>query len=234
MTPTPGTRGPATQVGPASPVRAVLFDFDGVIADTENHHVAAWQRTFALMGLTVDDATCGRAVEVDDFVFLSEQFVRRKLEGGDVDGWALRKQELTRELLRAAPRVYPGVAELVKRLAGQALLAVVTTTWRANVETVLAAAGLDGAFTLIVGKEDVSAAKPDPEAYRLAVAKLGIRPSEAVALEDSPPGIRSALSAGVRVVVVGHRRAQGDWIESAPYLPHLRDTDEALRLIGIP
>ena len=67
-----------------------------------------------------------------------------------------------------------------------------TTTWRRNVEIVLAASGLADAFALVVAKEDVSAVKPDPEAYDLAVKRLKLRPSQAVALEDSPTGLASA------------------------------------------
>ena len=66
--------------------RAVLFDFDGVIADTENVHVAAWQRTFGLMGWIESDEVCARAAEIDDRAFVREVFARRKIEG-DVEGW---------------------------------------------------------------------------------------------------------------------------------------------------
>lgn len=214
------------------PPRALLFDFDGVLADTENHHVAAWQRTFVALGWTVDDATCARAVEVDDRVFLAEVFARREVAEGDVDGWVLRKQELMLSLLRDAPRVYPGVAALVERLRRRVVLGVVTTTWRANVEAVLESAGLRAAFRLVVGKEDVRQAKPDPEGYRLAVARLKVAPRDAVALEDSAPGLAAARGAGVRTVAVGHRRPPGDWSGDSPYLADLCDTDAVLSRLG--
>ena len=153
------------------PTLAVLFDFDGVIADTENVHVAAWQRTFGLMGWFESDESCCKAVEVDDRAFLAEVFARRKIEGGDVEGWVARKQELTLRLLGDSPKVYPGVAALVEHLNGRVRLCVVTTTWRANVEAVLRASGLARAFEFVVAKEDVKATKPDPEGYRLALAK---------------------------------------------------------------
>src|SRR4051812_47090639 len=114
------------------PRRAVCFDFDGVIADTENVHVAAWQRTLARFGWEAPDDLCARAMEEDDRVFLAAIFARRKIEGGDVEGWVRRKQELTVALLGESPRLYPGVAELVRSLQGRARLAVVTTTWREN------------------------------------------------------------------------------------------------------
>jgi len=212
--------------------RALLLDFDGVIADTENVHVAAWQRTFAALGWAVDDETCAAAAEVDDRVFLAGVFDRRDLDGGDVEGWVRRKQELTRAMLADSPRVYAGVEALVNRLKGRAKLAVVTTTWRANVATVLKARGLYSAFNLIVAKEDVGAPKPDPEAYKLAVASLGLKPGDAVAAEDSPTGLASARAAGVRVVAVGHRRPVGGWSGGAPFLADFRKTDKALAALG--
>lgn len=191
--------------------RAVLFDFDGVIADTENVHVVAWQRTLVRMGWRMTDEVAARASEIDDRAWLADVFASKSIENGDLDGWCRMKQELTVEILSESPYVYPGVVELVRSLEGKTRLAVVTTTWRANVEAVLKAAKLTEAFELIVAKEDVSAVKPDPEAYKLALTKLRLKPEQAVAIEDSPGGIASAVGAGIQVLAVGHRRPTGDW-----------------------
>lgn len=214
------------------PTRAVLFDFDGVLADTENVHVAAWERTFDRMGWDVPPEDCARAAEEDDRAFLAGLLAGRGIEGGDVEGWVARKQELTRALLADYPRLYPGVRELVDRLRGRAGLAVVTGTWRENVAIVLGAAGLADAFGVVVGKEDVGAPKPDPEAYRLALARLGVHPRAAVALEDSPSGLAAARAAGVRCVAVGHRRPPGEWSGGAGFLRDLADVDAAMRALG--
>jgi beta-phosphoglucomutase len=214
-------------------LRALLFDFDGVIADTENVHIAAWQRTFAAMGWEVADEVCAQAMELDDRAFLAQVFLQRKIAGGNIEGWVRRKQELTTVLLADCPRVYPGVAALVERVRGKVKLAVVSTTWRANIVTVLKASGLYPAFTLIVGKEDVAATKPDPAPYRLAIKSLGIMPGEAVALEDSSSGLASARDAGLRAVAVGHRLTKGSWIGASPYLPDLSKTDQVLAALGI-
>jgi len=214
------------------PTRAVLFDFDGVIADTENVHVAAWQRTFGAMGWDESDATCSRAAEVDDRSFVAEVFARRKVEGGDVEGWAARKQALAAALLADAPRIYRGVVPLVDALRGRARLAIVSTAWRANIAAVLTAAGLADAFEFAIGKEDVPATKPDPEGYRLALSRLGLASNEAVALEDSPSGLAAARAAGVRALAIGHRREMGDWAGEATFLPDLADTLRVLEAIG--
>jgi beta-phosphoglucomutase len=215
------------------PTRAVLFDFDGVIADTENVHVAAWQRTFGLMGWLETDETCSRAAEIDDRAFCAEVFDRRKLDGGDVEGWSRRKQELTARMLADAPPVYRGVAELVGQLKGRSRLAVVTTTWRANVEAVLKASGLADAFEFLITKEDVKALKPDPEGYRLAVARLELPANEVVALEDSPGGLAAARGAGVRVVAIGHRRPKAEWVGDAEFVADFADRSRVLESLGL-
>lgn len=212
--------------------RALLLDFDGVIADTENIHVAAWQRTFARLGWEMGDDVCARAMEIDDRQFLADVFARKKIEGGDVEGWVRRKQDVTLAMLADSPRVYPGVAALVRAVQPAARLAVVTTTWRANVETVLASAGLADAFETIVAKEDVQAVKPAPECYSLALERLKVSAAEAVALEDSPSGLAAAAGAGIRVIALGHRRRPGEWTGTAPFLADLTQTDKVLSTLG--
>src|SRR5437588_11468562 len=110
-------------------LRALLLDFDGVMADTENIHIAAWQRTFAELGWEMADEVCARAAEEDDRLFLASIFAERKIEGGDLDGWVRKKQELTIALLLDSPRLYPGVTELVRAVHGRPRLAGVTGTW---------------------------------------------------------------------------------------------------------
>jgi beta-phosphoglucomutase len=211
------------------PPRAVLFDFDGVIADTENHHIAAWQRTLLALGWEIPDEEAARSAEVDDREFLRVLFAARRVERADIEGWTRKKQKLTVELLRDAPRIYPGVIELIGNLRGRVRLAVVSGTWRENVEAVLANPSLAGEFELIVGKEDVKAVKPHPEAYLLALRKLGIGPSEAVAIEDSPSGITAARVAGIPSVAVGHRREFGHWVGDSVYFTGLEPVSGLLR-----
>jgi beta-phosphoglucomutase len=215
------------------PPRALFFDFDGVIADTENVHVVAWQRTLADLGWEVPDEVAARAVEMDDRVFLAELFANKKIEGGDVEGWGRRKQSLTVALLADSPRVYRGVSDLVRAVQGRVRLGVVSTTWRANVQTVLNASGLADAFELIVGKEDVQAVKPDPECYLTALKRFNVAAAEAVALEDSPTGLQAAQGAGIRVIAVGHRLPRGDWGGTAEYVADLTPTSEVLRLLEL-
>lgn len=218
---------------PGKDVQAVIFDFDGVVAETENVHIAAWERTFSALGLDVSPEICACAVEQDDRAFLTEVLAARNVQKADIAGWVQRKQQITRMMLADNPRVYPGVAPLVERLRERGLrLAVVSGTWRENVAIVLGTSGLSDRFELIVGKEDVARTKPEPEAYQLALRRLALPPARVAALEDSPLGLESARGAGIRVIAIGHRRPAGSWTGGAPYLPDFADLDVSLALIA--
>jgi HAD superfamily hydrolase (TIGR01509 family) len=213
--------------------KAILLDFDGVIAETENHHIAAWQRTLSALGWQVSDSVAAVSAEIDDREFLKDLFATRGLPTVKVEEWVRRKQMLTIRMLENSPRVYPGLVELVRELQGRVRLAVVSGAWRENIEAVLAAVGLASAFETIVGKEDFKAVKPDPEAYLLALRQLRIPPKDAVAFEDSPAGLAAARAAGVSAIAVGHRRSFGDWVGNAAYISGLEPVEGLLRHLGL-
>ena len=215
------------------PPKAILFDFDGVIADTGNHHIAAWQRTLAVMGWQIADEVAARSAEIDDREFLAELFAERGIIESKIEDWVRRKQVLTVQLLKDAPRLFPGVVELVRELHGRVRLAVVSSTWRENIKAVLGAAGLAESFDLIVGKEDVTAVKPAPDGYQLALNRLRLVARSVVALEDSPTGLASARAAGIRAIAVGHRRPFGEWVGDAAYISGFEPAHGLLQHLGL-
>jgi HAD superfamily hydrolase (TIGR01509 family) len=214
-------------------LKAILLDFDGVIAETENHHIAAWQRTLSVMGWQVADEVAARSAEIDDREFLTELFAQREVVSDKIDDWVRRKQVLTASMLENSPWLYPGVVELVRKLHDRVRLAVVSGTCRQNIQTVLEATGLADAFETIVGKEDVTLQKPDPEAYELALRRLRLSAKSSVAIEDCPTGLASARAAGLRVIAVGHRRMFGDWVGDATYVSGFEPVGGLLRHLGL-
>jgi len=211
---------------------AVLFDFDGVIADSENYHVAAWQRTLVTMGWELSDEAAAPSAEMDDRAFAAELFARRGLDDADLDAWVRKKQDLTLQMIRLHPRTYPGAIELLRALEGRARVAVVSTTWGENVRAFLDAAGLAGAVELVVAKEDAEAPKPAPDAYLVALERLGVAADRAVAVEDSPRGLAAAEAAGLPRLAVGHRREAGDWAGDARFVPSFEDPAGVLSQLG--
>jgi HAD superfamily hydrolase (TIGR01509 family) len=218
------------------PPSAVLLAFDGVLADTENYHVAAWQRTLARLGWEIPDEVAARAVEIDDYAFAAEVFARRAVVQADLDGWVERKRALTLEMARLSPRLFPGAAELVTSLAGRARLAVTADARREVVEAVLGGAGLLDSIELIVAAGDAKAARPDPEVLRTAVKRLKLKPKtgSVLAVEGTPAGLRAARLAGISALAVGHRRPFDDWVGDAPYVSGLEPVAGLLAQIGFP
>lgn len=181
---------------------ALLFDLDGTLADTDPLHLRAWQEALAGHGVVVDEAAYARhvsgrfnpAIVADLLPELSaEQGLRF------TDAKEARFRELAGELAPLAG--LQGVLDRA-RAAGLAT-AVVTNAPRENAQFMLRSLGLDDAFDAVGLGEDARAAKPDPAPYREMLARLGIDADAALAFEDSPGGVRSAIAAGIRVVGIG-------------------------------
>jgi beta-phosphoglucomutase len=215
------------------PLKAILLDFDGVIAETDNHHIAAWQRTLSALGWQIPDEVAARSAEIDDREFLVELFAQRGIVSAKIEDWIRRKQVLTVQMLKNSPRLYPGSVELIRLLKGRAKLGIVSGTCRENIRVILEAAGLGECFETIVSKEDVTSVKPAPDAYQLALRKLRVSAKSAVAIEDSPTGVASARAAGIRVIAIGHRHPFGDWVGESLYISGFEPVEGLLRNLGL-
>jgi HAD superfamily hydrolase (TIGR01509 family) len=144
----------------------------------------------------------------DDWEAVRLAFERNgvRADKGRVQAVAERKSELFDELLATVP-LFPGARELVQSLAREVPLAIASGALRSEIERILAPSGLRPLFHAIVGAEDVERGKPDPEPYLTAMAHVrarapGLRPADCVVIEDTMPGIASALAAGMKVVAV--------------------------------
>jgi HAD superfamily hydrolase (TIGR01509 family) len=192
-------------------VRAAIFDFDGVLVDSEPLHYEALRQALGPEGIDVDREEYARFYLAYD----DREGARIALErhgfpydAARVQAVALRKAAAFEALLPSVP-FFPGAAELVRGLAAEVPLAIASGALRSEIEAILAAGGLRDAFAAIVGADDVSRGKPDPEPYLTAMARLaplapGIAPEDCLVFEDSMAGIAAARAAGMRVVAVTH------------------------------
>jgi beta-phosphoglucomutase-like phosphatase (HAD superfamily) len=183
--------------------QAVVFDFDGVLADTEALHLRAFQAIFRSRGWTLD-----RAVYFDRYLGYDDH----DLVGAYVDDARLpvtraeirqivdRKVEwFERERTKGA-LLFPTAAGAIARLGTRYALAIASGSLAAEITAILEPAGLTAAFQVIVGADSVVRSKPAADPYLLAVQKLGVGPAAAVAIEDSHWGLTSARTAGLRTI----------------------------------
>ena len=181
---------------------AVLLDFDGTMLDTESTVLASWAEEYAAHGLPFDRAAwCARVgvfSEDEPYAELAE----RVGEGFDVARAHRRRRAREDELVLGLP-VKPGVVELLAGAAArQTPVAVVSSSPYSWVGGHLERLGLLGRVATVVTRGDAARPKPAPDLYREALRRLGAPPQDAVAVEDSAPGVAAARAAGVRVVAV--------------------------------
>ncbi len=180
---------------------AVTFDMDGLLVDSEPLWFLAESAVMARLGAdwgpADQHALVGGSLEASVDYLIAR--APEPAEPAVVRRWLI---ETMVDLVRTRPlTVLPGTANLVSEVQAAALpYALVTSSVPAVVDAVLGR--LDVRFDVIISGADVTHAKPDPEGYRLAAAKLGVDPWRCIALEDSPNGVVAAEAAGFRVVAV--------------------------------
>jgi len=179
---------------------SILFDFDGVLADSEPVHFDCWTAILTPLGIPLTwEAYCAECIGITDRAML-EVLARQKNPPFDVeDLWQHypRKKALFREKAYANPPI-PEATKTMLRTLSPYRLAVVSSSGRAEVEPVLERAGIRDCFATVVTGDDVTNRKPHPEPYLLAAERLGVR--RPLVVEDSEPGAAAGLAAGFAVL----------------------------------
>jgi putative hydrolase of the HAD superfamily len=202
-------------------LRALIFDFDGLLVDTETVLIDAWEQMHAIDGLPCDRAVLHHIVGHTDVIYdywsaYGPEISRATLEA--------RYRETARELTLAAPPL-PGTIDLLNAARAAGLrIGLASNSTHAHVEGHLEHRGMRGYFDFIACRDDVTIGKPEPDVYLHALQGLKVDPSAALAFEDSVPGHVAAHRAGLRVVVVpnpstGHCEFAHAWLQ-LPSMAH--------------
>jgi HAD superfamily hydrolase (TIGR01509 family) len=183
-------------------IAALIFDFDGLIVDSETPGFQAWSEVYAAHGCSLPfdkySACIGTIGGFDLHAYLEEQsgrpFDRANLERACNTRWL--------ELMQAQP-LLPGIASCISSAKRRGLkLAIASSSTQKWITRNLRKFGLFDEFDVVCTRDDVSAVKPDPALYLLALDRLGVGTGEAIAFEDSPNGILAAKRAGIFCVVI--------------------------------
>jgi beta-phosphoglucomutase len=192
-------------------LQAIVFDFDGVIANSEPLHLMAFQQALAPEGLELSPTDYYALYLGYDDVGLFEALAKDRgmaMSGKQVTALVARKGERMQQMLRSGTVLFPGATEFIREAAASVPIAIASGAMRHEIEEVIDAAGVTDLFSTIVAAGDTPQSKPSPEPYRLALERLRdtvgrhIDPRRAVAIEDSKWGLESAQGAGLRLVGV--------------------------------
>jgi len=184
--------------------RGLIFDFDGVLADTERLHWKAWAQLLKPVGIDLSwEDYCRHGLGISDRQMLVRVFevAGRPDATPDLDQILLQRSEIIQGWFAERSPISPATVHMLKGLNGYPI-GLVTSSARIDVEPLLRSVGIFDLFQAFVFGEDVIRLKPDPEPYLLIKTRLAL--NSGIAFEDSDAGILSAAAAGFDVVRVAH------------------------------
>jgi HAD superfamily hydrolase (TIGR01509 family) len=196
-------------------LRAVLFDFNGVIIDDEHLHHRAFSSVLAEQDVVLQEKEYfERYLGLDDrkcFTTVLEDRGCARRSAAGIEHLVQRKARIYLDLLGDGIPLFAGVQELARELSAHLPLAVVSGALRNEIELVLERTGLAGCFSVIISANDVQASKPDPQGYLTAYEQLkggrpDLIPGQCLVIEDAPAGILAAHSAGMVCLAVANSR----------------------------
>ncbi|MGE0884740.1 MAG: HAD family hydrolase [Blastocatellales bacterium] len=210
-------------------LKAIIFDFNGVIVDDEPLHLELFRRVLGEVGVPLSDEDYqAKYLGYDDrgcFTAALRDAGRQQLSNDNelIADLIARKEAYYHEAINDRFMLFPGVVELIKRLAEKYPMAVVSGALRSEIEVVLERGDIRGCFQTIISSEDVGACKPDPEGYLKALTVLNsingkqFQTAECLVIEDSVAGVQSAKRAGMKCLAVtnsykAEELKEADWI----------------------
>jgi beta-phosphoglucomutase len=201
---------PLSHVSPVANLKGVIFDLDGVIADTAVVHHAAWKKLAVEIGIPFDDSVGERLKGVDrraSLDILLEQAARAYSEE-EKEALASRKNDYYRQQIeRFGPQnLLPGARTAVESVRRAGMKTALASASR-NAPLLLEKLGIADLFDYVVDANHISRAKPDPEIFLAAARGLGLAPGECLGVEDAAAGIASIHSAGMTAVGIGQPQA---------------------------
>lgn len=188
-------------------LNAVIFDFDGIIVDSEPMHHQAFQRVLEPLNKGFSwEEYCETYIGFDDRDAFKAAFKAKgeKVGSRDLKRMIAEKAKIFQQLVHdgeATP--LPGAVELIRSIPRKLPIALCSGALKEDILPIIENLGIENAFSVIVTAEDTKKSKPDPAPYKLAIEKLGLDDaSTAIAVEDTPVGIVSAKGAGLKVLAV--------------------------------
>jgi beta-phosphoglucomutase family hydrolase len=179
-------------------IRAVIFDMDGVIAETEYVHIEAEKQTMLKYGVRISEDELHEYTGTTAKLMFTELIKKYGLDATFEEMFRV-KEKILFELMEKGIQPTKGVVDLLLELRKRKIkLAVASSSHRKMIEYVLKTLKITGLFESVVGAEDIERSKPDPEIFQVSAKRLEVKPEKCLVVEDSRLGVEAAKSAGMK------------------------------------
>ena len=181
--------------------KAIIWDMDGVIADTAPFHFQAWHDLVTSKGraYTEEDFHYGFGLRNNDIL----TYLFGNLKTAEMEALSREKEAIFRAKIKGCINPFPGVIALVEILREMGFaMALASSAPIENIELILSSIGITKYFDSIISAEDVTKGKPDPQAFLMAAEQLGAAPERCIVIEDAIAGIEAAKAAGMKCIAV--------------------------------
>jgi beta-phosphoglucomutase len=209
---------------PEIKAKVVIWDMDGVLADSASYHFIAWQRVFHKKGVSFTQEDFRR-----NFGQRNDTIIRntlgKQVSQDEIDAIATEKEKTFRKEAGQKIKPFPGAVRLLQALRENGFrMALASSAPIENVTLITGVLGIDNCFQSIVTGEDVTEGKPSPQGFLLAARRLGVEPERCIVIEDAVAGVAAAKGASMRCLAVTNTHPRGSLKEA----DFIADTLEAV------
>jgi beta-phosphoglucomutase family hydrolase len=218
-------------------LEAVIWDMDGVLADTAPHHLRAWQETFAKRGIDFTEADFERGFGVRNDAIIRNTLGEQTTDA-EIEAIAREKEATFRRIIGSDIKPLPNVLELLRQLHDRGIrMAIASSTVIENIRLIIGSLGIEKYFKAVITGHDVTEGKPSPQVFLLAAQRLGVNPANSIVFEDAVAGVKAAKSAGMHCVAITstHPReklAEADLIVDSLEEVSVKDLEKLLKSNG--
>lgn len=215
----------------ASLSKAVIWDMDGVLVDSAIYHLQAWQKAFIPLGVNFPEEYFWKTFGSNNDSIITG--LGLNLSPQDSASLAATKEELFRQMVRGVIKPLPGAIDLIMGLKKRKIsMAVASSAPLENIRCILKELNVRQYFRVLIGEEDVSCSKPDPEVFIKAAEKLGMPPGRCIVIEDSPHGLQAAKKAKMACLAVGSTNP-ANTLKEADFVVKSLDSINTEDLLGL-
>ena len=181
-------------------MKAIIFDMDGVMVDSEPYHCKAWIQTYAEHGIVIEEAYYFKKCQGKHGLVSAQIVIDEHKKQGEPETLVFRKEQIASNIIQGNIQGMKNIVNAVKKLSEKYVLGLASSSGFSTVNAVLQTLGIKDYFKVIHAGESVKKGKPHPDVYLKTAKMLGIEPKDCIVIEDSASGVISGKTAGMKVI----------------------------------